>query len=313
MTKYNSKLFETVFENSPVGLVLLNQDTTLRDANNYMFKAFKLDPKIIENEKFGNIFNCSEISGTEDTCGDLEVCKQCALRDGIAMVLNEGVTIPETVLDHNFIISGSKQRKWFKISAARIDDEGDTFAVVSFVDISTQKEYEDLLNSQLSLDMATGATNKYALLNTLKSLTDGKEDLAIAMIDFDDFKLINDRHGHVTGDRVLNLFCSISVANLRRKDIIGRFGGEEFMLVFPGASSGLIIKAVKRIKRSFQEACYSELNFNPTFSVGIAEYRAQEMKDLDIDSIISEVDKNLYISKQHGKDLITAGGVSIPF
>ena len=174
---YNSaKMFKAVFENSPIGLVLVNKDTTLRDVNNYMFKSFHLLPKSIEGKKFGNVFNCSVISG-KGICGETEECKDCRLRNGVKMVLDEGVTIPETVLDHSFIIDGVGQKKWFKISATRLDDYGDIFAIVSFVDITTQKEYEELLNNQLSLDLATGTMNKYTLLNTLKNLTFSKESL----------------------------------------------------------------------------------------------------------------------------------------
>jgi diguanylate cyclase (GGDEF)-like protein len=313
MSEESTKMFQAVFENSPVGLVLVNKDTSLRDVNHYMFNVFKLPPKAIEGQKFGNVFNCSAISCKDETCGESEACKQCALRGGVTAVLNDGITIPDTVMDHNFIISASEQKKWFKISASRIVSEGDTFAIVSFVDITTQKEYEELLNNQLSLDMATGTTNKYALLNTLKSLSAGKEDLTVALIDFDNFKSINDSYGHIVGDKVINLFCAAASSNTRKQDIVGRFGGEEFMLIFSGASSGLLIKALQRISKLFRDACNKELKISPTFSVGIAEFSSEQMLEMDVDGIIAEVDSNLYLSKSRGKNKITVGGVSIPF
>lgn len=61
----------------------------------------------------------------------------------------------------------------------------------------------------------------------------------MAMIDIDDFKLVNDRYGHLTGDRVLNPFCSVAFTNTRKQDSVERFGGEEFMLIFPGLQSKL--------------------------------------------------------------------------
>jgi diguanylate cyclase (GGDEF)-like protein len=313
MLDNSAKMFRAIFENSPVGLVLVNENTTLRDVNNYMFKSFHLTPNSIEGKKFGNVFNCAVVSGKNHICGETEECRDCRLGGGVTMVLNEGITIPDTVMDHSFIIDGVDQKKWFKISATRIDEDGDVFAIVSFVDITTQKDYEELLNNQLSLDMATGTTNKYALLNTLKTLTAGKKALAVAMIDFDNFKDINDKYGHITGDRVLNIFSAVAKANIRKQDILGRFGGEEFMLVFPDASSGLLIKALKRIYKSFRESCNKELSISPTFSAGITEFSAQQMTEMNVDSIISEADNNLYLSKSRGKNMITAGGVSIPF
>ncbi|SMB85120.1 diguanylate cyclase (GGDEF) domain-containing protein [Desulfonispora thiosulfatigenes DSM 11270] len=313
MPEQSKKMFQAVFENSPVGLVIINKDTTLRSVNNYMFNMFKLSPKAIEGQRFGNVFNCSIVSGQDEICGDIEICNHCGMRAGVQAVLNEGITIPDTVMDHNFTIKDLEQKKWFKISASQIVSEGDIFAIVSFVDITTQKEYEDLLNNQLSLDMATGTTNKYSLLSTLKLLTAGKENLTIAMIDFDDFKVINDTYGHVVGDKVIDIFCVAASANTRKKDILGRFGGEEFMLVSTGSSTGLLIKALRRIYQLFQEECNKKLNINPTFSVGIAQFSSEKMAEMNVDDIIAEVDTNLYLSKSRGKDKITVEGISIPF
>lgn len=312
MSDYSSKLFKAVFENSPVGLVLVNKDTTLREVNNYMFKSFGFSPQSIQGQKFGNVFHCAAVENG-GICGELETCKDCALRSGVTLVLNEGVTIPDSVMDHNFIIGNTNQKKWFKISASRIQENSDTFAVVSFVDITTEKQYEELLQHQLSIDLATGTTNKYTLLNTLKSLTLGTEDVAIAMIDFDNFKTVNDTYGHLVGDRVLNIFSSVAIANTRKQDIVGRFGGEEFMLIFPNSSSGFLIQALKRINKSFNEKCHKELNFSPTFSSGIAEFSAKEMREMDVDDIIFEADHNLYLSKSRGKNLITSSGISLSY
>lgn len=313
MSEQTTKMFQAVFEHSPVGLIIVNQDTSLRDVNNYMFNTFKLIPQAIDGQKFGNLFDCAAVSGKFLTCGEAKECSECGLRGGVLAVLNNGMTISDTVMDHKFKIEGVDQNKWFKISASRIVAENKTLAIVSFVDITTQKLYEELLHNQLSLDMATGTTNKHALLNTLKNLTAGKEDLSVAMIDFDNFKAINDAHGHIVGDRVLNLFCAAAAANSRKQDIIGRFGGEEFMLVFPGASSEFLIMALQRIAKSFREACNLELNISPAFSVGIVDFSSRQMDELNIDAIIAEADINLYQSKRRGKNMITRSGKSIPF
>ncbi len=313
MTEQSAKMFQAIFENSPVGLVIVNQDTTLRQVNHYMFSVFKLPPKTIEGKMFGNVFHCEAVNYNKEICGEADECKNCGLRSGVTMVLNEGTTIPDTIMDHDFIIDGASRKKWFKISATRIDSEEDTFAIVSFVDITTQKEYEEILNNQLSIDMATGITNKYTLLSTLKSLTAGSESLSVAMIDFDGFKAVNDTYGHVAGDRVLNIFCSVAAENCRKVDIVARFGGEEFMLVFPGASSDLLIKSLKRIHRNFRDECNKELNMCPTFSAGIAEFSSSQLNEMDVSSIISKADHNLYLSKTRGKNMITVDGVSMPY
>jgi len=161
--------------------------------------------------------------------------------------------------------------------------------------------------------MATGTTNKYALMNTLKSLADAKKDLAVALVDFDNFKSINDTYGHVVGDKVINHFCAAAFANTRKQDVVGRFGGEEFMLIFLGASSGLLIKALERISKSFREACEKELKISPTFSAGLAELSSEHMPEIDAESIVEEADSNLYLSKRRGKNMITSRGLTVSF
>ena len=313
MSEKNSKMFRAVFENSPVGLVLVNKDTSLREVNQYMFKALNLSPKVLKGQKFGNVFNCSVVNINNGICGTMELCKDCSLMIDVLKVLRRGVTISDTVVEHHFFINNIVIKKWFKVSASRIVTDDDTFAIVSFVDITTQMEYENLLNNQLSLDLATGTRNKHALLKTLKGLTASKQDFIIAMIDFDDFKSVNDLHGHIVGDRVLSIFSSVALDNTRMHDIVGRFGGEEFMLVFPGASSDLLIKALQRISKSFRDECEKELHISPTFSVGIAHFSAKEMIETNVNAIISEADTNLYLSKSRGKNMITTSEKSIPF
>jgi diguanylate cyclase (GGDEF)-like protein len=278
-----------------------------------MFKALNLSPKILQGQKFGNVFNCFVATSYNGNCGTMNSCKECVLMVNILEVLHHGIILSDTLVDHNFTINGMKMKKRFKLSASRIESEDDLFAIVALVDITTQMEYEDLLNDQLSLDLATGTRNKHALMDTLEILTASKQDFTIAMIDFDNFKSVNDSHGHIVGDRVLSIFSSVALHNIRRHDIVGRFGGEEFMLVFPGASSELLIRALQRISKSFRDGCEKELHISPTFSVGIARFSAQDKIETNVDAIISEADTNLYLSKSRGKNMITTSEKSIPF
>lgn len=313
MSDKTAKMFQSVFENSPVGLVLVNKDITLRDVNQYMFKSFNLDNENVKGKRFGNLFNCAAVSGTGEVCGQTELCKNCSLRGGLTAVISNGLSIPDTVMNHHFVIKGTEQRKWFIISASRIVADDDVFAVVSFSDITIQKEYEALLNNQLSLDMATGILNKHSLLNALKSLAIGKESLAIALIDFDDFKHINDTYGHIVGDKILKMFCTCASTYTRKQDIFGRFGGEEFLLIFPGSTAGLMIQALQRISELLKEKCESELGIKPTFSVGLAEYTNDHLSCMDVSALIAEIDADLYQAKKRGKNMIVINDLSIPF
>lgn len=275
-----------------------------------MFVIFNIDQKDFHERMLGNALRCSDIYLTGKKCGEGDKCNDCTLRKALKSAMLEGVNVPETVIQHDFIINGTNRKKWFKVSASRFVAEDEVFGVLSFVDITSQMEYEEFLSSQLLLDAATGSMNKYALVDSLKNLATGKNGLTVAMIDIDDFKSVNDQYGHLAGDRVLYLFCSAVFTNTRKQDIIGRFGGEEFMLVFPGTVTWLLIKALQRISTSFRTACMNELGFSPTFSAGVVEFSAENIAGVTVDTIITEADENLYASKKAGKNRVTASGIS---
>ncbi|WP_258106890.1 GGDEF domain-containing protein [Christensenella minuta] len=300
--------YKTVFENSPVGLIVVDGNIALKDINHYMFSVFNIDQNGFYECMLGNALKCSDIYLTGKKCGEGDNCNDCALRKILNSAMLEGVNVPETVVEHDFIINGGNQKKWFKVSASRFIIKDEIFGVLSFIDITSQVEYEELLNRQLSLDAATGLINKYALVDSIKNLASGKNGLTVAMIDIDDFKAVNDQYGHLTGDKVLNLFCSAVFTNTRKQDIIGRFGGDEFMLVFLGTVEGLLIKALQRIATSFRAACRNELGFSPTFSAGVAEFSAENIAGMSVDAIIIKADENLYASKKAGKNRVTASG-----
>ncbi|UOO36927.1 GGDEF domain-containing protein [Oscillospiraceae bacterium CM] len=305
-------IFQAVFQNSPVGLVIVNPDTTVRDANRYMLKSFHLTPEALSGERFGNVFNCSDILEEQEVCGNGDACKTCPLRSALETVLQTGTVITDAEVDHNFHIDGVTHQKWFVVSATRVVSDGDVFAIVAFADITAQKEYEQLLNSQLSLDLATGITNKYALLNALKNLSVSKENITLAMIDFDDFKLINDTLGHLAGDKVLCIFSECAASLTRKQDILGRFGGEEFMLVMPGQSSELMLETLLNISKTLQDRCEKELHIRPTFSAGVTEVLLDADGELDVWAVISQADTNLYEAKKRGKKKVVFDGGEFP-
>jgi len=153
----SARLYQAVFENSPVGLVVVNGDTSLQSINNYMFATFNIDPKDFHERMLGNALKCSDIYLTGTNCGEGDNCRDCSLRKILSTAMMEGVNVPETVVEHYFNINGANRKKWFKVSASRVVTDNEIYGVLSFLDITTQMEYEKLLKAQLSLDVATGS------------------------------------------------------------------------------------------------------------------------------------------------------------
>lgn len=307
-------LFSSIFHHSPIGLVILNSDFSLEKVNKYMFKYFNLSPVKTKDKFFGNIFKCNSITGTELKCGNTNKCANCNLINGVSSVLMTGKSLDNVVFKHDFVIDDINETKWFKVSASQVIFKKSKYVIISFVDITRQKQYEELLKLKLSLDMQTGTLNKYSLIEVLQGLVSEKnisKKITISMIDFDDFKYINDTYGHLAGDKILEGFSSISFKNIRKSDILGRYGGEEFIFIFYETSLNKSLNILKRIHSEFKNFCIKEIGESLSFSSGIYEIEGDQLKKMNKNDIINYVDKYLYEAKKRGKKRIVSDHVEI--
>jgi diguanylate cyclase len=133
------------------------------------------------------------------------------------------------------------------------------------------------------------------------------DDLCLALADLDRFKLVNDRFGHLVGDRLLRLFAEILVQNVRGQDRVARFGGEEFAVMLPGAGLEEAVKAVDRIRRVLESKQWTvessgERIGKVTVSFGVARLRPNETGA----DLLRRVDEHLYDAKARGRNRIVA-------
>jgi len=128
--------------------------------------------------------------------------------------------------------------------------------------------------------------------------------LSLAMIDLDHFKNINDRFGHQAGDKVLLAITSIFKKNIRTIDLIGRYGGEEFILLFPHTKEKGAITVTQRIKKQISEIPFSfnGENISVTASFGMAIFPDPNINC--IDDFIKVADEVLYLAKGNGRNRI---------
>ena len=119
------------------------------------------------------------------------------------------------------------------------------------------------------------------------------------MVDVDRFKQINDTLGHLTGDKVLMEIAQVLESNVRKTDIIGRWGGEEFMVICPETelAGGIALADKIRIKiRNYHFTADTKI----TVSIGVSELEPGQ----NIDSLIQSVDVKLYLAKNQGRDQV---------
>ena len=125
-------------------------------------------------------------------------------------------------------------------------------------------------------------------------------NLSLALIDIDDFKKINDQYGHSAGDKVLKTVARVSDEKIRTSDFIARFGGEEFVLIFPNTKIDEAGTAAENLRKTI-ESCvfhYKKKAVPITVSIGIAEFQDED----DIDAVLNRADSALYSAKSAGKN-----------
>jgi len=123
--------------------------------------------------------------------------------------------------------------------------------------------------------------------------------LAIVLIDIDHFKRINDTAGHQTGDEVLRCLAQTTQAHLREVDILGRYGGEEFIALLPGSNAPEAAKVAERIRSSITADCQVQERAGVTVSVGVAEFPGHASA---LEPLIRCADHALYEAKRGGRN-----------
>ncbi len=166
------------------------------------------------------------------------------------------------------------------------------------------------------IDPLTGLYNRRFAMPFLKGLAMGQggesTGFAVMLADLDHFKQINDRLGHAAGDRVLCHVADLLGSSVREVDLVARIGGEEFLIVMPGADGAEARRAADRLCRRIGEAGIA-LRGRPepahvTVSIGVAMGKAQptEQRASDhVDTLLDEADRALYRAKARGRNTVT--------
>jgi polar amino acid transport system substrate-binding protein len=122
----------------------------------------------------------------------------------------------------------------------------------------------------------------------------------IIILDIDHFKNVNDTYGHNVGDTTLQTFANILLQNTREVDIVGRWGGEEFILIVHHADEKSLVKTAENLRSKIENAKYDVISYL-TASLGVTIYQNDEI----IDETISRADSALYDSKENGRNKVT--------
>lgn len=171
--------------------------------------------------------------------------------------------------------------------------------------LSRAKRYRSI-KKIMNSDSLTGLLNhtncKYRLETEILRALRYKHPLSIALFDIDHFKKVNDTYGHQSGDAVIKNFSTLLKMQLRRTDLIGRYGGEEFMVIMPETAQDDALVAIEKIRHQFSQlqTHHDNHSISCTISAGLASLRRTDT----VSSLIECTDKSLYKAKKQGRNQI---------
>ena len=177
--------------------------------------------------------------------------------------------------------------KWTRLQQAMVDKEN--------------------LEKLANFDSLTGLYNRRAILDKLNELINlanrYKEDFSLSMLDIDHFKKVNDRYGHLTGDEVLEKIAVLIRRNIRETDIVGRYGGEEFIIILPKTNLSSAWVVAERLRNIIEKAELKDSAGN-AFTIAVSQGLVGWERDEDAASLISRADAALYKAKEKGRNRV---------
>ncbi|MGA4493676.1 diguanylate cyclase [Vreelandella venusta] len=172
--------------------------------------------------------------------------------------------------------------------------------------VKLRAERLHLLRSLMTQDSMTGLYNHSTTTDLIdKTLAQAYRESsqhAMAMLDIDHFKTINDTYGHLAGDQVIITLARLLKTRLRASDIIGRYGGEEFVVLLKGVTAQRAAELIDELRHDFEQVDFhaGAERFRCTFSAGVSSFPSQ----LSTEALLISADQALYLAKQQGRNQV---------
>lgn len=274
------------FEDSKLGMILLEPGLRIIDYN----KAA---------EEFFNALNI--------LLSDISIEELLKDRPELLSILKS-----DTSQELSLMIDGKEH--FYEIEAWQIRENNNKESLKIIRDITDKKLLEKRLIYLATIDTLSGLYNRRKFMELAKMEFERakryKEGLCILMMDIDNFKNINDCWGHRAGDKVISEFGYLLKDSLRKTDIIGRLGGEEFAVILHKANKiqGFTLGENFRKKVVTTEVVDGSNKINFTISIGVVAIQGDEYETKDMEDILKQADEALYSAKTQGKNCVVVFG-----
>ncbi len=276
-------------------------------------KAFSPAVLVISGKPLGKYFfltNPRNILGRELTA-EISLPESSISRQHVCFTVSEsGVTVEDLGSTNGTFVNDVKIEKNNPASLENGDYVRCGNTILKYL---KEGNIETLMHGQMfnkaNFDQLTGAQNKQSCLDRLKEdffRSQSKSlPLSLLLFDLDHFKKINDTFGHPAGDFVLKELCSLIINKMiRQKDVLGRYGGEEFMLILPETTLQIAIEVAERVRSTIEKHpfIFDSKKIPVTISIGVSCLDSATKNDNDL---LSTADKALYDAKNQGRNRVS--------
>jgi len=205
------------------------------------------------------------------------------------------------------IVTKDGDIKWILDSTVVVRDTNDkiTHFVGYLTDITELKDNEIELQNISRTDQLTKISNRMhtddILQNQYHRFYRDHEECSIFLVDIDYFKLVNDQYGHLVGDSVLVEFANLLKSSIREEDVVGRWGGEEFLIILPHTDINQAMQLAEKLRKIIHNHIFTTIK-HKTASFGVATFE----KGITIQTLLDTADNALYQSKNNGRNQVSA-------
>lgn len=298
-------LFSTAFAEAPIGMVVVNLEGRYLQVNAAAASLFGYSEDILLTKHFRDISHPGDIDQLMAHMQELLLGKVRTFQTEKRYIRPDGTTI------------------WTQLNVALVqfEDGSPRCFIGQIQDISLRRQLTDQLNERqheleianeklqhlASVDALTGVLNRRALRNRLQEemerATATGSTLGFVMVDVDLFKAYNDTHGHVEGDVALKVVAECLQNCCRASDVLGRFGGEEFLILLPDVTQEEAVEVAERARSAIEHS--SRLRWPLTVSAGVHMYHSRgDAGDARPERPIARADEALYKAKQGGRNRV---------
>lgn len=283
------QIFEGIVETIREPLLVLDRDLRVVTVSRSFYEFFKVKPE----ETVGQF-----IYDLGDKQWDIS-----KLRELLETILPQQTAFDNYEVEHDFVTIG---RRTLLLNARQIEQEvgKERIILLAIEDITERKKYEEKIQQMAFHDSLTGLPNRKLFSDrlgiVLAQAKRNKKKVGIVMLDLDNFKDVNDTLGHDVGDILLKAVAERLSGTLRKSDTVARFGGDEFVLIFPDMEViEEAIQVVQKIIDRFHKPFLIDTHqLVVTTSIGIAVYPNDGM---DEEILMKNADIAMYQAKQAGR------------